>query len=139
MTTQDFLKSLATQECTHAYSCMSQYPATTTTGDTFADNYGTDMTNCVQTDSNYAARDTIAADIAAGKITWDPQAAVTCLSNLEFPASCTDFFSTWDYPAPCYDALSGNVADGAACTTDWDCSGDNSVCTNLKCAPDTTM
>ena len=137
MTPQEFVKQLATQECAHAYTCMAQYPATAT--DTFADNYGTDQQNCVQQDSNYASRDTIAADIAAGKITYDATAAVTCLSNLEFPASCTDFFSTWTYPSACDDALSGNVADGGACTTDWDCSGDNSVCTNLKCAPDTTM
>src|SRR5215813_11687984 len=133
ITPQAFIEQLVTQTCDHAFSCMSQYP--TTTGSTFADDWGMSQAHCVSTDTDYVARDQIAAAITAGKITWDPASATACLGALGFPASCADFFTTYDYPGTCYDALSGNVADGGACTTSWECSGDMSDCTAGTCAP----
>jgi len=133
ITPQAFIEQLITAECTHAFSCMSQYP--TTTGMTFADDWGMSQSDCLATDDDYVARDQIATAITAGKITWDPASATTCLGNLAFPASCVDFFNTYDFPGACDDALSGNVADGGACTTSGECSGDMSDCGSAKCAP----
>ncbi len=133
ITPQAFVEQLVTAECEHAFSCMAQYP--TTTGTTFADDWGSSQADCVSTDDDYVARDQIAAAITAGNITWDPASAVACLGALGFPASCAEFFTSYDYPGTCYDALSGNIADGGNCTTDWECSGDTSVCTAGKCAP----
>ena len=137
ITPQAFLEQLITAECAHAFSCMSQYP--TTTGTTFADDWGTSQSDCLTTDDDYIARDQIAAAITAGHIAWDPASAMTCLGNPAFPASCVEFFTTYDWPDPCYDALSGNLADGAACTTGWECSGDMSDCVSGKCAPSTAV
>jgi len=135
ITPQAFIEQFVTAQCAHAFSCMAQYP--TTTGTTFADDWGTSQSDCLTTDDDYVARDQIAAAITAGKITWNATSAVTCLGNLAFPASCVDFFTTYNYPDICYDALSGNVADGGDCITDWECSGDTSDCTSGKCAPST--
>jgi hypothetical protein len=137
ITPQAFVEQLVTQTCDHAFSCMSQYP--TTTGSTFADDWGMSQADCVNTDDDYLSRDQIAAAVTAGRITWDPGSATACLGALGFPASCADFFTTYDYPGPCYDALSGNVADGGDCTTSWECSGDMSDCTAGKCAPATAV
>jgi hypothetical protein len=131
---EDFIAQLVGQECTHAFTCMAQYP--TTTGTTFDDDYGTDQNDCVTSDDDYGERAQVAAAVAAGKITYDATSAAACLADMMFPASCTDFFTTWDWPDSCYDALAGNVADGAACTTGWEC-GDDSDCTAGKCAPST--
>jgi hypothetical protein len=137
LTPTDFVTQLAGKSCAEALSCMAQYP--TNGSDTFADAYGTSQDDCVQNDDNVADLGNITAAITKGTIDYDAESASTCLGNMMFPASCTDFFANYDYPDACYSALSGNVADGGACTTDWECSGDNSSCTAAKCAPDPAM
>ena len=134
LTPDAFVEQLVSKNCDKAFACESQYP--TTTGTTFDDDWGTSAAECVSDDDDVNASSLIAASIAAGNITWDADSAALCLANLQFPATCAEFFTTYDYPDACYDALSGNVADGGACTTDWDCGGTDttdSTCVAAKC------
>lgn len=133
ITVQQFIEQLVTQNCQQAYKCMAQYPANAT--DTFADLWGTSEADCVSSDDDYTARNALAMEVTAGTMMFDPAEAKACLGNPAFPASCTDFFNTYAYPDACYNALSGNVADGGACISDFECTGDTSSCEMGKCAP----
>ena len=90
---------------------------------------------CVTGDDDYTQRAMVAAAVTAGKIEFDDASAAQCLANLEFPATCAAFFTDYDWPDTCYDALSGTVVDGQACTTYWECGGDDSDCVAGTCAP----
>ena len=136
MTVQSFIEQLVTKNCHQAFSCMAQYP--TTTGSTFADDFGTSEADCLATDDDYAARDQLAQKVAAGTMTFDAAEATACLANMAFPATCSDFFTTYAYPDACWNALSGNVADGGTCISDFECTGDNSDCEMDKCTPSST-
>jgi hypothetical protein len=134
LTPDMFIQQLVSKNCDKAFACMAQYP--TTTGTTFADDWGDSQATCVSDDSDVQASAAIAASITNGNITWDATSAAACLADLQFPATCAEFFTTYSYPSACTDALSGNVADGAACTNDWDCAGTDttdSTCVAAKC------
>src|ERR1041385_1796024 len=53
ITPQAFIEQFVTAQCAHAFSCMAQYP--TTTGTTFADDWGTSQSDCLTTDDDLAA------------------------------------------------------------------------------------
>jgi hypothetical protein len=132
LTPQTFITQLVTADCKKAFECKAEYPAMP--GDTFEDTYSATEADCVTDDEDVADLAAIEAAVAAGNITFDSAIAENCLANLAFPASCSEFFTTYDYPDSCYDALAGNVADGAACTTDWECGEDSECNTAGVCA-----
>jgi hypothetical protein len=131
LTPQAFLGQLITKDCEKAFACRAEFPATE---GTFDDEWGTSVSDCVESDDDYASRSEIAAGITAGHIKYDADIAANCLANLAYPASCPAFFADYDWPDSCYDALAGQVADGGSCTTGWDC-GPDSDCITAKCAP----
>src|SRR5205823_12314790 len=98
LTVQSFLEQLVMQSCHEAFQCMAQYPANT--GTTFATDWGTSEADCLTNDDDYNARDQLAAQVAAGTMTWDPAQAAACLANPAFPA-CSAFFTTYNYPDSC--------------------------------------
>jgi len=128
---EKFIEQLVTKTCAKAISCRAQYP--TGTGDTFEDDWGEDQDDCVTGDEDYEQRAQLAQLVTSGKLDFDATAAAQCLGNLMFPASCTAFFADYDWPDACFDALSGDTADGQGCTTYWECSGDNSDCVSGTC------
>jgi len=121
LTIQTFIEQLDTADCAHAFGCQPEYPSDASTS--FADAYGSSAQDCVEGDADYVARDDYGDSVDAGRITFDATAAAACLTDLQFPSTCADYFDSYDYPQSCYDAIVGQVLPGNACTTDYDCYG----------------
>jgi len=140
LTASQFLDQWDTKDCAEAFMCMATFPATP--GDTFADEYGISAAQCQSDDSDDEDRPGIESEIVAGRIHFDPALAAQCLSGIA-ATPCATYWAndaSLTEPDACDTALFGTIADGAACTVDWDCSGDNSICdaTTQKCVVDTT-
>jgi hypothetical protein len=133
-TPQEFIEQIIAADCAKAFACEAEFPATE---GTFAEEWGDSEAGCLTDDDDYLARDMIAASVTAGRITYDSSAAADCLANLGYPASCTEFFTNYDWPDACSDAMVGNVADGGACVSWWECSAEGSECVDGACAPAT--
>ena len=132
LTARQFIEDLVRLECVKAFACKPQYPASARRS--FADAWGTDLNDCVVTDTNYLARDKIDSSIAAGRITFDPASAQACLADPGIPSSCATFFEyRYEWSAVCFVGLAGHVADGASCTTSWEC-GPTSDCHGGTCS-----
>jgi hypothetical protein len=131
LTPQTFIEQLIRTECDKAFSCMAEFPASE---GPFADSWGATVDECVEDDDDYIGRDMIAAAVTAGRIAWNPTLGASCLADLAFPATCSAFFLEYEYPDDCYDALAGQVADGQACSTGWEC-GPASECPAGTCQP----
>ena len=133
LTPDTFITQLISAECQKAFTCQPEYPLNAQKS--FAYEWGSSMNDCLTTDSDYKDISAITAAITVGRITWDPASAAVCLLDPAFPASCATFFlDTYDWAASCYTALSGHVADGASCTTGWECSR-QSPCRQGTCSP----
>jgi hypothetical protein len=133
LTPDTYITKLISAECQKAFTCQPEYPPDAQ--QSFAYAWGSSMNDCVTTDEDYKNIPAISAAVAAGRITWDPASAAVCLLDPAFPASCATFFQdTYDWADSCYTALAGHVADGASCTTGWECSR-HSMCRQGKCSP----
>ena len=132
MTSSTFMERLITQECSIAFACRAQYPEGSHPA--FDAAWGTDPSDCLATDRDYLARNKIAAAIIGGTIIWDPTSAEACLAAPGIPSTCSVLFAdNYDWADSCYTALLGLVADGGACTTDWECAR-HSTCRNATCS-----
>ncbi|MBL0219381.1 MAG: hypothetical protein IPQ07_36615 [Myxococcales bacterium] len=121
LTPQAFVEKLVALECAQAFVCKPQYPTSSTTP--FDIEWGTDLADCLLTDRDYLARDTIAAAVTVGRISFDPGSAAICLASPGIPSTCTTLFAEdYDFAEPCYLALAGHVPDGSGCTTGWECA-----------------
>jgi hypothetical protein len=135
MTATDFVGALDHGGCDEAFTCMSSYP--NNAPNTFASEYGSSNAQCYDLSVAYENYSVINSEIAAGKITWNPTDAATCLAGLTYPSSCSTYWNNGpNYPAACKTALVGKAADGSACLVDWDCSDWNAYCdgTSHKCS-----
>jgi len=136
MTATQYLTSMEMKYCDEAFSCQSSFP--TTTGVTFADEFGASASECYSDGAAYDMPAQVEAEITAGKIHFDGAAAAACVAGLMF-GTCTDFWAGTGgtYPAECDTAMVGTVADGGACVVDYDCSSAQSVCdpTAHTCGP----
>ena len=137
MTATQFLQQQDQKFCDEAFTCMSTFPATATTG-TFADNFGSSSAQCQSDSAMYEMPAQVEAEITAGKIHYDASAAAACVAGITFGA-CADFWANGPTePAACDTAMVGTVADGGACVVDFDCSNVMSICgTAHTCVADT--
>ena len=138
MTATEYITQYETKFCGEAFTCMSSYP--TTTGSTFADEFGASTQDCLSIALGYDMPSTVESEITAGKIQYDGSAAASCIAGITFGA-CSDFWTNGpDLPTACDTALVGTVADGGSCVVDFDCSSLDSYCdaTTQKCTPDTS-
>jgi hypothetical protein len=130
-----FLDALGKKECDDAFACQATWP---TAEGPFNDYWGATINECYMGSAEYYDLTKIQAAVSGGKLTYDGVAAQMCVSAFAAPV-CATYWTTGGLPEVCWDALSGNTADGAACTTDFECAGENSYCdeTSLKCTADT--
>lgn len=137
MTATKFLEQINTKFCTQAFTCKASFP--TDAGTTFDQEFGASQQAC--------AADGLAADnpaavemqISAGKISFNSTDAAACLSGIVF-STCDAFWNGTDaFPSACATVLVGKVADGGACVTHIECSGQASYCdeTSNTCTADT--
>ena len=133
MAVADFLTALGHKDCDDAFTCKANFP--TDQGVTFDQAFGTSATACYADAAMYYNASAVQASISAGKITYDGNAAKTCVDGFAAPACGTYWTQGPSFPNACDTALVGKVATGAACTNDFECSGDN-WCddTSKKCA-----
>ena len=132
LTPHTFLVGLLTEECDQAFACKAQYPSAAQ--HTFDYEWGANLAECVATDQDYKDLPAIEAAVAAGRITFDPAQAASCLAAPAIPTTCATLFSNnYDWATSCYAALLGHIADGEVCTTAWECASFSSNCSNAKC------
>jgi hypothetical protein len=139
MTATQFLAAMDQKECTEAFSCQSSYP--TTSGVTFADEWGASEPACESESAMYEMPSQVEAEISAGKIMFDGNAAAACVAGVAF-SSCSDFWTNGGtFPAACDSVMVGTIADGGACVFDYDCATATSICdpTAHTCGPDTSQ
>jgi hypothetical protein len=129
LTADAYLEQLVTRDCQKAFTCKAEYPPAE---GTFDDDWGATEAECLATDVDYLERADVVAAIMAGTIDFDATAAAACLADAAYPATCAAFFTDYDWPDSCYDALEGKVADGGVCSTGWQC-GPDSDCEAGKC------
>lgn len=138
MTATQYITQIETKYCAEAFTCMSSFP--TSTGDTFADEFGASAQACETDSATYEMPAMVESEITAGKIHYDAAAAAQCVAGITAPAACSDFWTNGlDYPAACDTAMVGTIADGGACVVDFDCSNVQSYCASGKCTVDTGM
>ena len=132
---REFLVQFASAECSFAHGCKAEFPADA--GITFEQAFGASVTECESLSAEYYQPEAVRDAVNAGTITYDRAAAEACIAQLNFGTCAQYFGGTVDIPAPCYDALVGTVADGGACTVDFECTGAESWCdpATSKCGP----
>lgn len=119
-TASDVLDRIAKTECDQAFTCEASFP---TEFGAFADIFGASVDECYPLNAEYWNADAVEAAISGGTITFDQAAADECMAGAITAAVCTTF---WDegpgIPDACWGAFAGTVANGGACTIDFECS-----------------
>ena len=131
LTIETFIEQLDIADCAHAYSCKADWDDAAE-GQTWGSAYGADAQDCLEGDQDYQQRAAYQQSVDDGNIVFDAAQAAACLSDLQFPSSCTAYFDEYDYPASCYDAIVGQVLPGNVCETTYDCYG-NHACLGGSC------
>lgn len=128
-TPAEVMTKMTKVDCDQAFSCKASFP--TGQGVTFQQVFGANATECyAKLADEYYDATAIQASIAANKITYDATEGARCVTEIAamLPPVCGTYWQNGaDFPDPCYDAMVGHVADGAACANDWEC-GENSWC-----------
>jgi len=137
ITVDMYLQQMVMTDCSEAFTCMASFP--TTSGDTFAQDFGASVSDCVTMESSFNPPAMVESEIAAGKITFDGAAAAACVAGITYSTCAAYWTDGGDYPAACDTAMVGTVADGGACVVDFDCSNLMSFCETNKCTVDTGM
>jgi len=133
-TVSDLLIGIAQQDCNEAFQCEATYP-----GDSFAEDYGVNTTDCVQDSTDPDDIETIESDIADGTIGYDEDAAYACVTGIVY-SSCADYWDNGtELPDACDVVFQGTVPDGGLCDVDLDCAGALSTCdlTQFICVEET--
>jgi len=119
------IEKMGTVECDQAFACKTSFP--TDWGVTFNEAFGATAAACYADATSYYNAPAVEAGITAGKIEFNATAAATCVTGLAAAAApvCTAFWNEGPaFPDECWDVFVGKVAVGAACATDFECSGD---------------
>lgn len=125
-TASDLLASIALLDCQEAFSCSASYP-----GDSFADDYGGSINECVNDSVDGDDLATIDGDIADGVIGFDGDAATDCLNGIAYSDCVTYWDNGTELPDACDVVFIGTVVDGGACNVDFDCASVTAICDDL--------
>ena len=131
------IEKMVKVDCDQAFACKASFP--TNAGVTFEEAFGATASACYADGAEYYDAPAIQAAITAGKIDFDASAASACISGLSSLAAptCSTYWNEGPaYPNACGGVFTGKVADGAACTTDFECANPASYCEGT-CTADT--
>jgi hypothetical protein len=114
---------------------MATFPASA--GVTFTEEFGASATACYAGAAMYYDVAAVQASVTAGRIAFDGASAAACIGGIPAPVCASYWTEGSPYPAACDKVLAGKVADGGACTLDFDCVKSESVCDDAtkKCGP----
>jgi hypothetical protein len=112
--------------CAKAFECQDSFPGTP---EDFTASYGADEAACFAMYSGYLAAGAAQyqASVDAGRMTYDPADARTCLDGLA-GVTCDQYWNGNEEPPECDTTFVGQVADGGTCTMSDDCANDTSYC-----------
>ena len=128
MTATQYLHARNVKMCDAEFACRPQYPADPN-GPTFAQMYGSTVTDCYAFSDNADQPTAVETEITANHISYSATMASQCVTGISFPSDCASFWTNGAiYPASCASALRGLVADGDACVVDYDCLNGDSYC-----------
>lgn len=138
MTATDFLTAMEMATCDNAFACKASFP--TDAGVTFDQAFGTSQAACYAQAAQVDDPTGVEAAIAGGTIQFDGAAAADCAAGIAATACTTFWQAGLTLPAACDSAMLGTVADGGACTVDYECASAQSVCdpTAKTCGAATT-
>jgi hypothetical protein len=130
-----YFTALGKKECDDEFACMATFPADT--GVTFTEEFGANVTACYADAAMYYDAAAVQSSVTAGRIAFDVASAAACIGGIPAPVCASYWTQGSPYPAACDKALVGKVADGGACTVDFDCVNSESICdeTTKKCGP----
>lgn len=135
MTVPEYFTALGKKECDDAFACKATFPADD--GVTFTEVFGANATACYADAGMYYDAAAVQASITAGRLAFDGASAAACVGGIPAPVCASYWTQGSAYPAACDKALVGKIADGGACTIDFDCVKPESICDDAtkKCGP----
>ena len=128
LTATGFLTRIGTQFCDEAFRCKATYPEGATA---FATDFGATTSECYTGAIAFYTPQLVEQSITAGRLTYNASSAKLCLSGIVYEPDCAVYWQVDQpktFPSSCNTALLGTVADGGACTTDFDCANAGSLC-----------
>jgi hypothetical protein len=135
MTVLQYFTALGKKECDDEFACRATFPADD--GLTFTEEFGADATACYADAAMYYDAAAVQDSVTAGRIAFDGASAAACVGGIPAPVCASYWTQGSPYPAACDKVLAGKVADGGACTIDFDCMDLESICedTTKQCGP----
>jgi hypothetical protein len=130
-----FFNQIGKQYCDESFRCQATYPNGPAA---FTQDFGTNVSECYADANQFYAPAAIEQSITAGRIVFNATAAKSCADGITYQQTCSTFWQNDPVlPASCGQAIVGTVANGGACTTDYDCSSLTAFCnaTSKTCQP----
>ena len=119
MTLSKYFDEIAAIHCQQAFSCKDSYPADR---GAFETTWTASVPECEAMLIGAWNPKQVETEIAKGRITYDPNAAVSCLQGVTF-AACADYWNRGiEWAESCYHVVVGMVQVGGACDNDYSCT-----------------
>ena len=135
MAPSQYLSAVGMTECDEAFACKANFP---TADGPFEEVFGPNAAACYQDAAGYYDPAKVQSSIMSGKLLFDGQAAAACIAGIGVPVCATYWTQGPAYPEACDEVMTGKVADGGACTIDFECANFEAFCdeTTAKCTVD---
>jgi hypothetical protein len=119
MTLSKYFDEIAGVHCQQAFSCMASFPPDR---GAFADTWGATEPVCESNLITAWNPKQVETEIAKGRIMYDGEAAVSCLSGVAF-AACPDYWNRGiEWAESCYHVIVPLVQIGGACDNNYSCT-----------------
>ena len=119
MTLSKYFDEIAAIHCQQAFSCRDSYP---TDRGTFETTWTASVGECEAMLIGAWNPKQVETEIAKGRITYDANAAVSCLQGVAF-AACPDYWNRGiEWAESCYHVVVGMVQVGGECENDYSCT-----------------
>jgi hypothetical protein len=115
-----YFDEIAAIHCEQAFSCKDSYP---TDRGPFEQTWTASVPECEAMLINAWNPKQVETEIAKGRITYDANAAVSCLQGVTFAQSCSDYWVRGiEWAEACYHVVVGSVQSGGACDNNYSCT-----------------
>jgi hypothetical protein len=119
MTLSQYFDEIAAIHCQQAFNCKASYPIDR---GAFEATWMASVPECEAMLVNAWNPKQVETEIAKGRITYDPNAAVSCLQGVTF-AACPDYWNRGiEWAEACYHVVVAQVNVGGACENNYSCT-----------------